>query len=359
MFEKFHVSHDIAVRVQGDAMHKTVMDIFINLGAPEPDARRSADCLMYADLRGIDSHGVSNMMRSYVTAVRNGTINLAPVMKVVRDAPAVATLDSDEGLGLTIGPQAMEMAMDKAEKYGMGSVSVTNGRHFGAAAYHAALALDRDMIGMAMTQGGIYMAPTYGAEGIVGVNPIALAAPGRNEAPFVFDASTSSIAMNKIVLARRNGVKVLPGWIAEQDGTPIMDERDVPDEFLMLPVGGTREIGSHKAYSHAVMIDILSGMLSGGGPGFLRREGICHHFVAYKIEAFVDLDIIKDDMDIMLKKLRESKTAPGHDRVYYAGLPEHEAYQERSVEGIPYHPEVVEWFHTICKELGVTDSLGV
>jgi LDH2 family malate/lactate/ureidoglycolate dehydrogenase len=333
MDARFEVPDDIAVRVDAEDMRATVEGIFQSLGAPEADARRSADVLIYADLRGIDSHGVSNMTPIYVAWMQQGWINPAPVWRVVRDAPAVATIDSDRGLGLTIGPQAMQLALDKAEACGVGSVVATNGRHFGAAAYHAAMALERDMIGIAMTVGGLAVAPTFGAKAMVGLNPIAIAAPARNEPPFLFDGSMSSLAMNKIVIARRLGANVLPGWIAKPDGTPIMEESPVPDEFLMLPLGGTREIGSHKGYGLAVMVDILSGLLGGDRPGFLRRPGdVSHHF--------------------------ETPPAPGCERVLYAGLAEHEIELERRAHGIPYHPDVVEWFRKTAEELGVAHRLG-
>ena len=356
MFDYLHVSDDIAVRVQGPDMHATVVGIFRALGTPDADAKRSADALLYADLHGIDSHGVSNMLRYYVSLIQEGKLNPAPVMKVVRDAPAIATVDSDNGLGLTIGPQAMELAIQKAEVCGMGAVAVNNGQHFGAAGYHAQLASTRDLIGIAMSQGGVYMMPTYGATPMLGVNPIGFAAPARTEAPFIFDASSSSVAVNKIILAQRLGVNIPGGWVAKTDGTPVLEEGPAPQEFRMLPVGGTRENGSHKAYSLAVLADILCGVLSGGGPAFAERPGICHHFIAYRIDAFTDIEAFKDDMDHFMKSLRECQPAPGHERVLYAGLPEHEAYQDRSVNGIPYHPEVIEWFGKVTAELGITCS---
>lgn len=358
MFDHFHVKDDIAVRIMADDMRKTVEGMFTKLGCPQEDATRSADALLYADLNGIDTHGVSNMMRVYVAGLQKGTINPAPKMKIVREAPAVATVDSDEGLGITIGQQAMELAMDKAETYGMGSVSVMNSRHFGAAGYHAQLALDRDMIGMAMTQGGVYMPPTFGAKAMLGVNPLGVAVPTRNEAPFIFDASTSSVAANKIVLAQRLGIEVPGAWVCKPDGIPIMEQGHPPKDFRMLPVGGTREVGSHKAYSQAVMYDILCGLLSGGGPGFTSPNDSCHHFVAYKIEAFRDLDEFKDDMDFYMKSLRECPPLEGEERVLYAGLPEYETRQDRSVNGIPYHPEVIEWYKKTTAELGVEHYLG-
>lgn len=359
MLKRFQVPEDIAVRIDAEDMRATVEAFFQSLGVPQIDAARCADVLIYADLKGIDSHGASNMMPAYVRWLQTGAVNAKPEWKIVRDAPAIATVDSDRGLGLAVGPQVMELAMDKAEACGMGSVSVTNGRHFGAAAYHAAMALERDMIGIAMTIGGLYMPPTFGAKAMLGVNPIAIAAPALNEAPFVFDASTSSVAANKITIAKRLGVTIAPGWIAKMDGTPIMEEGPVPDEYLILPVGGTREIGSHKAYGQAVMVDILCGLLGGNSPSFMRPPGdVSHHFIAYRIDAFTDLDTFKEQMDNFLKGLRETPPAPGHDRVYYAGLPEHEIEIERRAKGIPYHPDVLDWYRKTADQLGVAHRLG-
>ncbi len=357
MLERFHVPESIAIRVPQQDMRATLEDIFRKLRMPDQDAALAADVLMYADIRGIESHGVSNMMRSYVTNFQEGRMNPTPDWKIVREAAAVCTIDSDRGLGLVVGPAAMKVAIERAERYGIGSVSVTNGQHFGAAGYHAVMALEHDMIGVAMTTGGVTVVPTDGAERLVGLNPIAVAAPTLREPPFIFDASMSSVAGNKITLAQRLGVNVLPGWIAESDGSPIMDERPVPDGFMILPLGGTREIGSHKGYSLAVMAEILSSVLSGGGGGPHRRGGASHHFLAYKIDAFTDVDLFKEDMDAYMTALRESQPAPGHDRVVYAGLPEHEEEIERLEHGIPYHPEVIEWFQSITAELELPDRL--
>lgn len=358
MLDRFCVPEDIAVRIYAEDMRVTVERMFRSLGSPEADAARSADALIFADLRGIDSHGVSNMMPVYVQGIRDGWINPAPSWKLVRDAPAAATVDSDRGLGLTVGPQMMQLAIEKATACGIGAVAVTNGQHLGACAYHAHMALERDMIGVAMTTGGLQVAPTFGAKAMVGLNPLAIAAPTRHEAPFLFDASMSSVAGNKIRIARRLGAKVAPGWIASPDGTPIMEEVPVPDEFLMLPLGGTREIGSHKGYSLAVMVDILCGLLSGTGPGFLHLRQNSHHFLAYRIDAFTDLERFKDDMDTFMRALRETPPAPGHERVIYAGVLEAEAELERQARGIPYHPDVIDWFRKTAAELGVAHELG-
>lgn len=359
MLERFKVPDEIAVHVDFQDMHTAVTQIFIALGSSKDDAVRCANTLMYADVRGIDSHGVSNMMRFYVDGIRSGGINPSPTWSIVRESAAVATIDCDRGLGLTIGPVAMDLAIEKARECGIGSVVATNGRHFGAAAFHAHRAIEHDMIGISMTVGGLQVAPTFASKPLVGLNPLAVAAPSKSQPPFVFDASMSSVAGNKIRLARRLGVNILPGWIGTGEGVPIMEEQPVPDDFVMLPTGGTREIGSHKGYSLAMMVDILSGVLSGSGPGFATRQGVSHHFLAYRVDAFTDLNIFKNDMDSYLEEIRTCPPAPGHDRVFYAGLQAHETEIIRRREGVPYHPEVIEWFHGLLEELEIIDPLPV
>jgi LDH2 family malate/lactate/ureidoglycolate dehydrogenase len=353
MLERFHVPENIAIRVQHTDMFATVNDIFLKMGMSPQDAHQATDVLLYADVRGIESHGVSNMLRRYVDAFGKGEINPTPNPVIIREKGAAVTLDSDRGHGLVVGPYAMNIAIERAKEHGIGAVAVINGRHFGACAYHAELALAYDMIGLAMTTGGLQVAPVHGAEPKVGLNPLGVAIPTQDEPPFIFDAAMSSVAGNKIALARRLGVDVMPGWIAEKDGTPIMEERPVPDEYLILPTGGTREIGAHKGYSMAVMIEVLCGILGGVGGGPFRTDGASHHFLAYDVSAFSDVPAFKRRVDMYLKDLRESKPAAGHDRVMYAGLPEYEEKIEREEKGIPYHPEVIEWFHGICKELDI------
>ena len=201
------------------------------------------------------------------------------------------------------------------------------------------------------------MTPTFGAERLLGLNPIAIAVPTREEPPFIFDASMSAVAGNKVRLAQRLGRDALPGWIADGDGDPIMEEWEIPEDFMMLPLGGTREIGSHKGFGLTVMIEVLTSVLSGGAAGPDRRAAQAHHFLAYRIDAFTEIEQFKDDMDIYLRRLREAKTAPGAERVYYAGLPEHEEEVIRRERGIPYHPEVIEWFKGMISELGIRDRL--
>ena len=257
MLERFKVPEDIAVRVRPATMRQAVQDIFAALGMSEDDAFDCADVLIYADVRGIDSHGVSNMMRPYVAGLKGGYINPTPTMKRVRDLPAAVSVDGDRGLGLGQGKELMLLACERAKTNGVAVVTAFNSGHYGPSAYFAHLALEHDMIGVSMTAGGVQVAPTQGAEPLLGLNPIGIAAPAEREVPFIFDASMSSVAGNKIQLLKRVGGQVLPGWIAGADGDPIMAEADVPDRFLMLPLGGTREIGSHKGFGLSMLVEVL------------------------------------------------------------------------------------------------------
>jgi len=352
MLDRFKVPDDIAVRVAPDAMRATVTSLFMALGMPAAEAARGADVLVYADTRGIDSHGVSNMTRYYVAQLQRGAINPTPVSRIVRDTGPAVTIDGDKGLGLVVGPPAMDLAIERARKHGIGVVIVFNAGHYGAAAYYVNKALAHDMVGMSMTTGGVLVAPTHGAERLLGLNPIAVAAPSNQETPFIFDASMSSVAGNKITLLKRVGGQVLPGWVAGADGAPVMAEGPVPDGFMMLPLGGTRELGSHKGFGLMMIVEVLTTLLAGAGGGPFRRGDSAHYFAAYNIDAFSDAATFKADMDAYLRRLLDSKPAPGEARVVYPGVEEAEAETDRLADGIPYHPEVIDWFRTICAETG-------
>jgi len=212
------------------------------------------------------------------------------------------------------------------------------------------------MVGVCFTAAGLAVVPTFAAKPLLGTNPIALAAPARHEAPMLFDAATSAIAGNKIRLAIRVGSPLLPGWVTDKDGTPIMEEKPVfhRDDYYQAPLGGTREQGSHKGYGLALMAEVLATVLSGALPTMLApASGSKTHFAAYDIEAFTDLEQFKDTMDGMLRTLRTATPAPEEERVLYPGLSEFEEVQIRRANGIPLHREVLQWFGECTSELGV------
>ena len=354
MLEQFKVSHDDAEFVQGDDLKKTVAGIFEKLGVNPEDALLAADVQVLADLRGVDSHGVSNMLKSYITGYQEGSINPRPNWKVVRETPSTATVDSDKGLGTIITPKAMDIAIQKAKNVGVGMVTIGNARHLGMASYHAMLALPHDMIGICMTSCPPQVLPTFGAEPRLGTNPIAIAVPAKNEPPFVFDVATSSVAVNKIRIVARLGAEIPGGWMAREDGSPIMESGLAPEKFTLLPLGADREGGSHKGYGFSCMVDILAGVLTGFGYGAVPgRPNFGHMVAAYSIDAFTDVEPFKAEMDEWLKMMKSTKPAPGHDRVLVAGQPEAEVEVVRRDEGIPLHPDVADWIRDTCGEMSV------
>lgn len=359
MLERFKVPVEDQVRVSHESLLATTTAVFEKMGVSQEHSAIGADTLVKTDLRGVETHGVSNMLRAYVRLYNEGTLNATPEWKVVRESPGTATIDADAGLAIMLGPGAMQMAIDKAKKVGLGMVTMYNAGHSGALGHHAMIAAQQDMLGLVMTAGGRRTFPTFGAEPVMGTNPIAYAAPARNEAPMLFDVATTAISGNKVYLAQRVGANMLPGWIAEDDGTPVMEEVPVRelDKTNLLPVGSTREMSSHKGYGFGLMAEVFTAMLTDCIPGILMSQsamGASHHmFAAFNISSFTDLDLYKDNMDKFLKALRETKPAKGHDRVLYPGLSEYEEDQDRRANGIPLHREVVEWFESITNELSI------
>ena len=356
ILERFKVPAKDQVLVSEAALRGTVTQIFEKLGVSAEDAAEAADVLTMTDLRGVETHGVSNMLRAYVRDYKAGKLNPVPGWRVVRESPGTAVIDAERRLGVIVGPKAMRLAVDKARAVGVGVVTVYNSGHFGAIGHYAMQAASQNMVGVCFTGAGLSVVPTFAAKPLLGTNPIALAAPARHEAPMLFDAATSAIAGNKIRLAMRVGSPLLPGWVTDKDGTPIMEEKPVfdRDEFYQAPLGGTREQGSHKGYGFALMAEVLSTVLSGALPTMLMPgSGSKNHFAAYNIEAFTDLEQFKDTMDAMLKTLRTAQPAPGEERVLYPGLSEAEEVQSRRATGIPLHKEVLQWFAECTSELGV------
>ncbi len=356
MLERFHVPTEEEVRVSEDALRSTVETMFMALGIAEEDARQGADVLLYADLRGVETHGVSNMLRVYVNQYQEGQLDPAGPFTIIQERPSTAAIDGGNTLGIFQGPKAMRVAIEKARTTGAGIVTVRNVGHTGAVGYHAMLAADEDMIGVSLTAGGALVVPTFGSEPRLGTNPIALAAPTRNLPRFLFDAATSTVAGNKLILASRLGVTLHAGWITSWNGTPIMEESYLPErgQYSQLPLGSTREMGSHKGYGLAVMNEILCSILGSALPSMLDRESGSKQFLAaYDISAFADVDAFKDSMDAMLQELIDTPPAPGHERVLYPGVAEHEELAERTDLGIPLHTEVIDWFNTTCDELGI------
>jgi LDH2 family malate/lactate/ureidoglycolate dehydrogenase len=340
--------------------------VFLHFGVPKEDAAQAAEVLASADLRGIDSHGVARL-HTYFDMLDLGHINPRPEIAVLRSTPSTATLDGDNGLGLVVGPYANRLAMDMAERFGSGWVSVQNTNHFGIAGFYVLKALERNLIGWAMTNSTKLVAPLWGAERMLGTNPIAIAFPGKEEPPIVIDMATSAAAYGKIEIARRRGEPIPEGWAVDSEGRATTDPNGMIAGGALLPLGSDRDRGGHKGYGLSIMVDVLCGVLSGANwgpftpPFALRQEvpkrsvgnGIGHFFGAMQIDGFIDRDSFKRQIDDYVRTFRATKPAPGTNGPLLPGDPERAAENWRCKNGVPLVLPVVEELRDIAQKTGI------
>jgi LDH2 family malate/lactate/ureidoglycolate dehydrogenase len=347
-------------RVNHEKLTRFVAACFEKLGVPPADAQIAADVLVMSDLRGVDTHGVIrfNPTSWYVKWLRDGEMNPQPNLRVVSETPSSALLDGERGMGMVIGHRAMELAIRKAAETGVGMVAVCNSRHFGMSAYYAMRALPHDMIGLAMTNASRQVVPTFGREARFGTNPLCLAAPALEELPFVLDMATTTAAAGKLELAARRGESIPSGWALGEREEPTTDPRAAQKARRLLPLGGTREGGSHKGYGLAIMVEILCGALSGTLTALnTDQDPRGHFFGAIRIDAFRPAEEFKRDMDRLIRALRSTPPMEGQERVYVAGEIEFATAREREERGIPLLTSVVNGLREVSKQLSVPFDL--
>ena len=356
-------------RVGHEVLEQFVAGALAQLGVPEEDARVTAEVLVSADLRGIDSHGVARTRR-YVQGLRDGVMLARPDIRVVHETPVTALLDGGAGLGQVVGVRAMRLAIDKASEVGTGFVAVRNSNHYGIAGYYSMMALEENLIGISMTNSAPLVVPTFGKDAILGTNPMSIAVPAGQARPFVLDMATSVVPRGKLEEYERREKPLPHGWAADSRGLPISDVSEVLHNLQdrrgggILPLGGSGEDhGGHKGYGLALLVDILCGVLPGAGFAagvYLKDDdgspwpaNIGHFFGALKIDSFRPLDEFEESMDDMVRALKTSAKAQGQERIFIHGEKEWEATDERKRLGIPLHPKVVSDLRTLGEELGV------
>ena len=336
-------------------------NIFLKIGCSEVNAETAAKVLLSADLRGVDSHGIARLS-GYIRLWEVNRINANPNVSIIHETPSTATVDGDKGLGLVVAPAAMQIAISKAKNVGTGWVSVKNSNHFGIAGIHAMMALEHDMIGIAMTNASPLVAPTFSVERLLGTNPIAVAIPAGIEAPFVADFATTTAANGKLEILERKNLTTPAGWVQTKTGEPSTSAAEVRNGGALLPLGGDKEHGSHKGYMLGSIVDIFSAILSGANygpwvppfpayvpmPQNMPGEGIGHFFGAMRIDAFRSAADFKFHMDNWIQRFRSAKTVAGEQRVIIPGEPETAMEVERMVSGIPLIEPVI----NDLKELG-------
>jgi L-2-hydroxycarboxylate dehydrogenase (NAD+) len=340
------------VRVRREALQTFCAQVFAALSLDAEDAQVAADVLVVADVRGIPSHGVARLPR-YVHGLEIGLMHADAVPELIRETPTSLLIDAHGAMGAPVSARTMRAVTAKAAETGAAFGCVRDSNHFGIAGYYAMMALDSEMIGFAMTNTAALGVATFGRDPVFGTNPLAFAAPAGAERAFVLDMATTVVPRGKVEVYDRLGKTLPVGWAVDAEGRSASDPAVVLHNLTyrggggILPLGGMGELfGGHKGYGLAVMVDILCGVLSGGGfgpdiadtPGSSAR--VSHFFGAIRVEAFRDPEVFRHDMDRMLAALRTSPPAAGEERVFFAGLKEleHAAACERL--GVPLPAEV-------------------
>jgi LDH2 family malate/lactate/ureidoglycolate dehydrogenase len=340
--------------------------IFLHIGCPSEQAALATEVLLNADLRGIDSHGVARLS-GYVRLWEAKRVNAKPNIRIIHETPSTAVVDGDSGLGLVVAPFAMQVAIEKAKKVGTGWVSVQNSNHFGIAGYHAMMALEYEMIGMAMTNASPLVAPTFSTERLLGTNPICVSIPAGEEPAFVADLATTTAANGKLEILQRKNMEAPLGWIQDKEGHSSTNAHELKTGGALLPLGGDREHGSHKGYALGAIVDIFSAVLSGANygpwvppfpayvsmPTDMPGKGIGHFFGAMRVDAFRPAVDFKQHMDNWIRRFRSAKTVEGEEKVIIPGDPEREMEVIRMKEGIPILDVVVNDLNAVGEKFGI------
>ena len=352
-----------------DKLEAFMKDVFVGIGVPEDDAAVCAEVLIAADKRGIDSHGIGRLKPIYYDRIKLGIQNPVTEFEIVRESPTTAVIDGHDGMGHVIAKRSMQMAIDKAKKYGMGMVAVRNSTHYGIAGYYPLMAIENNMIGVTGTNARPSIAPTFGVENMLGTNPLTFGMPSDEDFPFFLDCATSISQRGKLEVYDRAGKDIPPGWVIDQNGETRTDTHQILQDLVkgtaaLTPLGGIGEDGGgYKGYGYATVVEILSAALQQGAfmKGLLGYDAdgnrcpyrLGHFFIAIDINAFIDPTEFKKTTGDILRGLRNSKVAPGCERIYTPGEKEHIAWLERKDKGAPVNPALQKHIVEMKAELGL------
>ncbi len=347
-------------------LHSFTQSVLESIGLSVQDASSAADVLLSADLRGIDSHGVARLS-GYVRLWKEKRINPTPHIQILHETPSTASIDGDSGLGLTVAPAAMRIAIGKAKQVGSGWVSVQNSNHFGIAAYHAMIALEHNMIGIAMTNASPLVAPTFSIERMLGTNPMCFAFPAKKHEPIIVDMATSAAANGKLEIAQRKNSLLPGGWVQDAKGNHSSDPNELKKGGSLLPLGSDPEHGSHKGFGLSATVDILSAVLSGANFGpwvppfvaFLDPDpdpvgkGLGHFFGAIRVDGFRPIEEYMQAIDTWIERFKNAEPVNPQQPVIIPGEPEMQAYRDRIQNGIPLTDPVINDLRVLAIKLGL------
>lgn len=343
-------------RIHFDVLESFMTKTLQKAGVPEKDAEVVADVLITADKLGIDSHGINRLKPIYIDRIDDGILNPVTKVDVVKQFGATAVLDANNGMGHVASKMAMQMAIDFAKTSGIGMVAVRNSSHYGIAGYYGLMAEKQNMIGITGTNARPSIAPTFGVENMLGTNPLTFVMPTDEDFPFFLDCATSVSQRGKFEYYEKHGKQLPEGWVINRDGETMISPEDVlkalvAGEAALTPLGGIGEDGGgYKGYGYATVVEILSAALQSGT--FLKaltgyQDGkkvpyrLGHFFIAVNVKAFIEPDEFKKTTGDILRALRASDRMPGQEKIYTAGEKEHLNYLERSKDGVPVPPALI------------------
>lgn len=347
-----------------------VVDAFEGYGVPRDEAEICADVLLESDKRGIESHGCNRFKPVYLDRIKAGIQFPKTNFEIIKETETTAVIDGHNGMGQVIGKRAMEMAIKKAKKYGMGMVTVRNSCHYGIAGYYTSLATENGCIGMTGTNARPSVAPTFSTEGMFGTNPFTLGVPSDEPFDFNFDCATSITQNGKIEYYARIGEPVHSGTIINSDGSAVEGDASVALKKIregsaaLTTLGGIGEaLGGYKGYGFALFVEFLSSVLQDGenlkeldgkdSDGNIRPYHLGHFFIAIDTNHFLGEDLCRKKTGDIMRKVRTAKKAPNQDRIYVAGEKEYEIWKTREKSGVPINESVQKEICEIRDELGL------
>ena len=332
------------LRFKKEDLMTFVINYMSKLGVSENDAKVVGEVLISADLRGVESHGLSRLGSYYGSRISKNFIDPTTPFKIISETGTTALIDGGNGCGQVVSRKAMQMAIEKAKRSGIGAVTVNNSNHFGIAGYYSMMALEHGMIGICMTNSQPLVVPTYGRTAVMGTNPISVAAPSNKEYPFVLDMATSAVAYGKIQIYEKKNEKIPIGWGIDENGLVTDEPTNIKPggHGALLPLGGMDITAGYKGYGLALLVEILCSTLSGGNyltqvgaPSKPEPTGVSHFFMAINITAFRPLIDFKMQMDDMIRLLKNSPLAIDRDEILIAGQKEFKYEEYNNTHGVP------------------------
>ncbi|MRG84922.1 Ldh family oxidoreductase [Salinibacillus xinjiangensis] len=346
------------ISFRAESLESFATAIFQKVGLTNKDAQLIARHLVLANLRGVDSHGLSKV-DIYVKRFQEKIVNRKPTIQRMRESPVSALIDADNGPGIVAATDGIKLAVEKAKETGVGIVGITHSNHCGMLADYVQYAVQHECIALATTNAPAVMAPWGGKGRFFGTNPIAYGIPTGKEKDIIFDMATSTVAKGKIILAKLNGEKIPLGWAISKEGKPTSDPNEAI-EGLILPMGGP------KGYGLTFLVETLSALFTGAAYGphisdlftdFQNKQNVGHFFFVTRADLFQDINKFKERMDEMIQEMKQIPLTDEVEQIFLPGEIELHTYEKRKHTGIPLSIPLIDELSSIANQLNISNPL--